>query len=51
MDLLMAGDTEVSKTQECTGVIMEEGIDEVEDIALTLLQHTYIKVSKFEADK
>jgi hypothetical protein len=47
----MAGDTKVPKTQESTGVIMEEGIDEVEDVALTLLQLESTEVSKFDADK
>jgi hypothetical protein len=30
---------------------MEEGIYVVEDVALTLLQLTFIKVSKFDANK
>jgi hypothetical protein len=47
----MAGDTKVLKTQECIGVIMEEGIDEVEDIVLTLLQLASIKVGKFKDNK
>jgi hypothetical protein len=42
----MVGDTEVSETQECTGVIVEEGIYEVEDVSLTLLQLASINVSK-----
>jgi hypothetical protein len=42
----MASDIEVSETQECIGVIVEEGIYEVEDISLTLLQLASINVSK-----